>query len=129
VNGATTRTRLLSCHSAAPQGRSATDPGGLQIRSSRPFEYARRVVRWCGSLGVLGVLLLEGCSGAPSVIFAGAYFPAWLFCSIVAVVVAALIRGVMVATGLVRVVPLQLAVCTSIGILVAVLIWKVWVSS
>ena len=127
MNGATARTRLLKFRSAASQGQSAADPGGLQI--SRPFGNARSVVRRYGSLGFLLVLLLEGCSGAPSLIFAGAYFPAWLFCSIVAVIVAALVRGVMVATGLVRVIPLQLAFCTSIGILVAVLIWKIWVNS
>ena len=74
------------------------------------------------------VLLVEGC-GAPTLTIAGAYFPAWLFCAIVAVVVAALTRVLMVATGLARLVPLQLAVCSSIGILVAVAVWKVWVKS
>jgi hypothetical protein len=73
--------------------------------------------------------LLAGCGGAPSVIFAGAYFPAWLFCSILAVVVAVVVRFVMVASGLVRVIPLQLAVCASVGILVAILVWKVWMNS
>ena len=74
-------------------------------------------------------LFVAGCGGAPTVTIAGAYFPAWLFCAIVAVVVAALTRVLMVATGLARLVPLQLAVCISIGILVAVAVWKVWVKS
>jgi len=81
-------------------------------------------------LSLLGsVLVLAGCGGAPTVTIAGAYFPAWLLCAIVAVVVAALTRVLMVATGLARLVPLQLAVCISIGILVAVALWKVWVKS
>jgi hypothetical protein len=75
------------------------------------------------------VLLVAGCGGAPTLTIAGAYFPAWLFCAIVAVVVAASTRALMVATGLARLVPLQLAVCISIGILVAVAVWKVWVKS
>jgi len=78
---------------------------------------------------MFSMVFLAGCGGAPSVTIAGAYFPAWLFCAIVAVVVAAMARGVMVATGLVRVIPLQLAVCMSIGILMAVAVWKVWVKS
>jgi hypothetical protein len=76
-----------------------------------------------------GVLFVAGCGGAPTLTIAGAYFPAWLLCAIVAVVVAASTRALMVATGLARLVPLQLAVCISIGILVAVAVWKVWVKS
>ena len=72
---------------------------------------------------------MAGCGGAPTLTIAGAYFPAWLFCAIVAVVVAAIARVLMVVTGLARLVPLQLAVCISIGILVAVAVWKVWVKS
>jgi hypothetical protein len=75
------------------------------------------------------VLFVAGCGGAPSVTIAGAYFPAWLFCAILAVVVAVVTRVLMVATGLARLLPLQLAVCISIGILVAVAVWKVWVKS
>jgi len=75
------------------------------------------------------VLFATGCGGAPTVTIAGAYFPAWLFCAIVAVVVAALTRVLMVATGLARLVPLQLAVCISIGILVALALWKLWVKA
>lgn len=105
------------------------DPGRPQFRFLRPLAYTATVIRWCGSLAVLCIPLLGGCGGAPSVILAGAYFPAWLFCSILAVVVAVIVRVVMVATRLERVIPFQLAVCVSVGILVAILVWKVWVSS
>ena len=68
-----------------------------------------------------------GCDGAPSVTIAGAYFPAWLLCAIVAVLVAALIRGVMVATGLANHIPYQLAVCCSAGTIFALILWHFWV--
>ena len=68
-----------------------------------------------------------GCGGAPAVTIAGAYFPAWLLCAVIAVLVAAFIRAVMVATRLADHVPFQLAVCCSIGAMVALILWYVWV--
>jgi YtcA family len=44
---------------------------------------------------LLGPLLLAGCSRAPSVDILGSFFPAWLFCLILAVLLATLIRLVM----------------------------------
>ena len=67
----------------------------------------------------------SGC-GAPSLIIAGAYFPAWLLCAILAVLVAAVVRAVMVATRLSQLIPFQLAVCTSIGAIVALVVWFIW---
>lgn len=69
--------------------------------------------------------LVCGC-GAPSLIIAGAYFPAWLVCAILAVVVAAVVRAVMVATRLSQLIPYQLAVCTSIGAIAALIVWFIW---
>ena len=46
-------------------------------------------------LVLLGPLLLAGCSRAPSVDILGSFFPAWLFCLILAVLLATLIRLVM----------------------------------
>jgi hypothetical protein len=68
-----------------------------------------------------------GCGGAPSVTIAGAYFPAWLLCAVIAVVAAVLIRVVMVATGLSKFIPYQLAVCCSAGAIVGLILWHLWV--
>ena len=82
---------------------------------------------------VLAVLLLgqalswTGCDGAPSLTIAGAYFPAWLLCAVIAVLVAVFIRVLMVATGLANFIPYQLAVCCSAGIIVALVLWHFWV--
>jgi YtcA family len=72
-------------------------------------------------------LSLVGCGGAPSVTVAGAYFPAWLLCALIAVLVAVLVRALMVSTGLSSYIPYQLAVCSSIGAIVAFVVWQLWV--
>src|SRR5215472_6928460 len=102
------------------------------------FSHSGRTVRRGSQMNrrrrqAVAVLLLgqtlscTGCDGAPSVTIAGAYFPAWLLCAIVAVLMAALIRVIMVATGLAKHIPYQLAVCCSAGIIVALIVWHVWV--
>jgi hypothetical protein len=73
-----------------------------------------------------GSVSLAGCCGAPSLTIAGAYFPAWLLCAVIAVVVAIVSRSVMVATGLSNIIPFQLAVCSSLGALAALAIWRLW---
>ena len=70
---------------------------------------------------------MTGCGGAPSVTIAGAYFPAWLLCAVIAVLVATVIRALMVATGLANFIPYQLAVCCSVGATFALILWNLWV--
>ncbi|MEG9439022.1 hypothetical protein JAO29_23045 [Edaphobacter sp. HDX4] len=70
--------------------------------------------------------LLSGCSGAPSLTIAGAYFPAWLACAVVGVIATVIARGVMASTDLTTVIPFQLAVCVAIGVLVALAVWISW---
>jgi len=36
------------------------------------------------------------------------------------------VRAVMVATRLSQLIPFQLAVCTSIGVIVALIVWFIW---
>ncbi len=73
-----------------------------------------------------GSLSLSGCGGAPSLTIAGAYFPAWLLCSLITVLVAVVVRVLMVVTGLSNHLPYQLAVCASIGVIVALVVWQLW---
>jgi len=72
-------------------------------------------------------LALAGCSGAPTITIAGSLVPAWLACAVLGVGAAVVARLVFVATGLARVLPLQLAVCSSLGFIVAALVWAAWV--
>jgi len=72
-------------------------------------------------------LVLGGCSqGAPSLVLFGAFFPAWMFCAVLGIVAAIGARAVFVATDLSYVFPYQLLVCTSIGLVFALLLWLIW---
>jgi YtcA family len=79
--------------------------------------------------GWLAVLLLSGCGvgrGAPSFVLFGAFFPAWMFCASVGVMAAIGARALFVSTGWSTVLPFQLFVCTSIGLICGVLAWLLW---
>jgi hypothetical protein len=70
---------------------------------------------------------LAGCtSGAPSLTLFGAYFPAWLACAIIGIAAAAVMRLVMVATGLSETVPYQFWVCVALGSIVALGFASLW---
>jgi len=69
--------------------------------------------------------LLTGCSfvGAPSFELFGAYFPAWMLCSLIGILGAASTRMVLTTPAINEVIPLQLAVCTAVGVIAALLSW------
>ena len=64
--------------------------------------------------------------GAPSFTLFGAYFPAWMFCAALGILVAIVARAVFVATGLAYVLPFQLFVCASIGLSAALYAGLTW---
>jgi hypothetical protein len=80
------------------------------------------------TLIVLVSFSLNGCStgGAPSFDLFGAFFPAWLLCGIAGVAGAVTARIAFVSSGVVaNALPYQLAVCTAIGVITALLFWLV----
>lgn len=68
-----------------------------------------------------------GCAAAPSIPVAGAYFPAWLVCSLIGVLGAIVARMVFAAAGLAHVLPLQLLVSLSVGLVCASVAWAFWI--
>jgi hypothetical protein len=70
---------------------------------------------------------LGGCSttGAPSFDLFGAFFPAWLLCGVVGIAGAGVARVALVSSGLSNTLPYQLAVCTAVGVIAAVLAWLI----
>jgi hypothetical protein len=56
----------------------------------------------------------------------GAYFPAWMLIACIGIVAAVIARVASVATGVADDLPFPLAVCTSVGLVVAVIVWFVW---
>jgi hypothetical protein len=71
---------------------------------------------------------LSGCEvrGAPSFMMAGSYFPGWMFCALIGIVVAIAVRVGFIASGLASVLPLQLFVCSAIGLCCGLLAWLFW---
>ena len=80
--------------------------------------------------GVIAVVL-SGCAarGAPSFVLFGAYFPAWMLIACIGIAAAAVARAVFLATGVADVLPYPLAVCTSVGLMAGVLVWRIWFAS
>jgi uncharacterized membrane protein len=48
----------------------------------------------------MGLVLLTGCRGAPSINLLGSFFPAWMLCMALGVAGAFAVRGVCVRTGI-----------------------------
>jgi hypothetical protein len=73
-------------------------------------------------------LLLSGCAvrGAPSFVIAGSYFPGWMLCALIGIISAIIVRIGFVASGLANVLPLQLFVCSAIGLCCGLLAWLLW---
>lgn len=68
---------------------------------------------------------LVGCSyvGAPSYTLFGAFFPAWMLCALIAIVAALSARVVLSTPRFADALPLPLAVCTAVGVLVGLFTW------
>ncbi len=88
--------------------------------------------RWIAQLALPASLLASaGCArhGAPSLVLFGAYFPAWMLCGLVGILAAIGGRTALVASGLSEVLPFQLLVSASIGLIAALGAWLVWFGS
>jgi hypothetical protein len=74
------------------------------------------------------LLGLGGCAvrGAPEYILFGAYFPAWMFCAVLGILGGIAARAGMVATGLSELLPHQLFICVSVGVMAAVTASLLW---
>jgi len=71
---------------------------------------------------------MSGCAhrGAPSFVIFGAFFPDWMLVAGIGILAAIGTRSALLATGLAESIPLQLLVCVSVGLTIAVLIWLLW---
>jgi YtcA family len=73
---------------------------------------------------VLAPLLFAGCSRAPSVDILGSFFPAWLFCLVISILLAILIRLVMLRAGVKVAVPVL--VYPSLAALLTFALWLIF---
>lgn len=66
---------------------------------------------------------LGGCSTAPSFPVVGAYFPGWMICALVGVVVAVGLRVLFVLIGVDAILNFRLFVYVSLGLIAAFSLW------
>ena len=79
------------------------------------------------TIGCLAVVT-SGCEGAPSRNILGSYFPSWMVCALVGIVLALVARGVLKATGLLQELPAPLAVLLAFGCAVNFALWLIWLA-
>ena len=87
-------------------------------------------LRECAGVPIIVLVAgtLSGCTlrGAPSFVAFGAFFPAWMLLAGIGILAAVGTRAALLATGLSGILPLQLLVCVSAGLIVAILAWLLW---
>ena len=97
------------------------------LPARHPYRADRCIKRRPISAGVVALSLLSlcGCSeaGAPSFDIFGAFFPAWLLCTVLGIFVGLGARIFFAARNLTDVLPFQLSVCTSLGAIFALVLW------
>ena len=74
----------------------------------------------------LAALFLGGCSAAPSQSILGSFFPTWMFCALLGVVVALVAHRALVWAGVADRVPAPLLVYLAISIAGAFAFWLIW---
>jgi hypothetical protein len=80
---------------------------------------------------LFAALTVSGCAprGAPSFVFFGAFFPDSMLLAGIGILAAIGARVALLVTGLADGVPLQLLVCVSAGLTIAILTWLLWFGS
>jgi hypothetical protein len=73
-------------------------------------------------------LATSGCEGAPSRNILGSYFPSWMVCALLGIVVALVARAVLKATGILQEIPAPLAVLLALGCAVTFGLWLAWLA-
>lgn len=72
--------------------------------------------------------LVAGCDGAPSRNILGSYFPSWMVCALVAIILTLVARAVLKLTGLLTELPAPLVVLLAFGCAVDFAMWLVWLA-
>jgi hypothetical protein len=78
--------------------------------------------------GGLAVILLQGCSSAPSQNILGSYFPSWMVCALISLVVTVVVRGIFVKTGIDAVLPVPLIAYLGLFAAFTFAAWLVWLA-
>ena len=69
-----------------------------------------------------------GCSGAPAHDILGSYFPSWMICALLGLILALVVRRILVAAGVDESVPAPVLVYLVMAVAFAFALWLVWLS-
>ena len=92
-----------------------------------PLEPAPPSLAWI-IFGAFAMLFLGGCDGAPSRNILGSYFPSWMVCAVVGLMIAVLARVVFRATGVLEELPFPPLVLLAIGCAATFAAWLIWLA-
>jgi YtcA family len=79
-----------------------------------------------GLLRVAIALAVSGCSRAPTIDLLGSYFPAWMLCAGVGVVVAVIIRRILAMAGIDEYIVAPLLTYAGLALSATMLLWLLW---
>jgi hypothetical protein len=72
------------------------------------------------------VLPVSGCSRAPTMDLLGSYFPAWMVCAALGIVVAVIVRQILSVAGIGDFVVAPLLTYAALAVTATLLIWLLW---
>jgi hypothetical protein len=76
----------------------------------------------------LSTLSLSACSASPSRNILGSYFPTWMICAVLGIAGVAVLRMVLIKTGIDAVLPIPVLVYLCFWVAVTLAIWLVWLA-
>lgn len=93
------------------------------MQSHRPacrHHYLRAALMSCSSFA------LAACSASPSRNILGSYFPTWMVCALIGIAFVAVVRGVLVKTGVDASLPVPVIVYLCMWTAATLAVWLVW---
>ena len=87
--------------------------------------------RWArAGMGALGCLLLvlTGCSSAPSRNILGSYFPSWMICALIGLGATVVFRAVLAKAGIDGELPMPIVVYLAFATAVSLAVWLLWLA-
>jgi YtcA family len=81
------------------------------------------------ALTAVAVLVCSaGCTGAPAHDILGSYFPSWMICALLGLILAIVVRQLLVATGVDDALPAPVLVYLALAVAFAFALWLLWLS-
>jgi hypothetical protein len=80
------------------------------------------------ALLVSTTVLLQGCSSAPSRNILGSYFPSWMVCALIALIITVVVRSLLVRAGVDATLPAPLIAYLGMFAAFTFAVWLIWLA-